>query len=94
VRQDRRDVATENILVEDILTFVVLSPTVPHRLETITNAVADLDRQGLSRVVSATSRPAPVQFFTDINPGDLRVDGVAILLWKASPCRALLPRLY
>jgi hypothetical protein len=82
------DVVTENILVEDILTFVVSQPDgTATDSETITNAVADPLTDKVCRESGICNVKTQLQskFFTDINPGDLRVDGVAILAFgKAS----------
>jgi hypothetical protein len=81
-------VATENILVEDILTFVVSQPdSTTTNSETITNAVADplTDKVCLESGICNVKTQLQSKFFTDINPGNLRVDGVAILAFgKAS----------
>jgi hypothetical protein len=81
-------VGTENILVEDILTFVVSQPDgTATDSETITNAVADPLTDKVCRESGICNVKTQLQskFFTDINPSDLRVDGVAILAFgKAS----------
>jgi hypothetical protein len=81
-------VVTDNILVEDILTFVVSQPdSTATNSETITNAVADplTDKVCLESGICNVKTQLQSKFFADINPGDLRVDGVAILAFgKAS----------
>jgi hypothetical protein len=82
------DIVTENILVEDILTFVISQPDgTATDSETITNAVANPLTDKVCRESGICNVKTQLQskFFTDINPGDLRVDGVAILAFgKAS----------
>jgi hypothetical protein len=82
------DVVTDNILVEDILTFVVSQPdSTATDSETITNAVPDPLTDKVCRETGICNVKTQLlsKFFTDINPGDLRVDGVAILAFgKAS----------
>jgi hypothetical protein len=76
------DVVTDNILVEDILTFVVSQPggTATDSV-TITNAVPDplTDKVCRESGICNIKTQLLSKFFTEINPGDLRVDGVAIL---------------
>jgi hypothetical protein len=56
-----------------------------HRLETITNASPTPDQQGRASGICNVKTQLLSKFFTDTNPGDLRVDGVAILAFgKAS----------
>jgi hypothetical protein len=85
VRQDRQNVVTENIHVEEHSHFRFLSDGTRLRLQTITNAVAPFDRQGLSReVVSATSRQLS-QVLHRHRGRLVQCDGVAITcFWKAS----------
>jgi hypothetical protein len=82
------DVVTDNILVEDILIFVVSQPDgTATDSETITNAIADPLTEKVCRESGICNVKTQLQskFFTDVNPGDLRVDGVAILAFgKAS----------
>jgi hypothetical protein len=82
------DVVTDNILVEDILTFVVSQPDgTATDSETITSAVADPLTDKVCRESGICNVKTQLQskFFTDVNPRDLRVDGVAILAFgKAS----------
>jgi hypothetical protein len=82
------NVVTENILVEDILTFVVAQPDGNATdSETITNAVADplTDKVCRESGICNIKTQLPSKFFADSNPSDLRVDGVAILAFgKAS----------
>jgi hypothetical protein len=82
------DVVTENILVEDILTFVVSQPGgTAADSETITNAVPDplTDKVCRESGVCNIKTWLLSKFFTDTNPDDLRVDCVAILAFgKAS----------
>jgi hypothetical protein len=76
------DVVTENILVEDILTFVVSQPNgTATDSETITNAVPDplTDKVCRESGVCNVKTQLLSKFFTDTNLADLRVDGVAIL---------------
>jgi hypothetical protein len=76
------DVVTDNILVEDILTFVVSQPNgTATDSETITNAVPDplTDKVCRESGVCNVKTQLLSKFFTDTNPADLRVDGVAIL---------------
>jgi hypothetical protein len=82
-------VVTENIIVEDILTFVISQPngtatdSVP-----INNAVTNALTGKVCRESGICNVRTQLQskFFTDPNPGNLRVDGVAILAFgKASP---------
>jgi hypothetical protein len=81
-------VVTENILVEDILTFTVSQPNgTATDSETITNAVPDplTDKVCRESGVCNIKTQLLSKFFTDTNPTDLRVDGVAILAFgKAS----------
>jgi hypothetical protein len=82
------DVVTDNILVEDILTFVVSQPDgTATDSETITNAVADplTDKACRESGICNVKTQLQSKFFTDVNPGPLRVDGIAILAFgKAS----------
>jgi hypothetical protein len=82
------NVVTDNILVEDILTFVVSQPDgTATDSETITNAVADPLTDKVCRESGICNVKTQLQskFFTDTNPGDLRIDGVAVLAFgKAS----------
>jgi hypothetical protein len=82
------DVVTETILVEDILTFVVSQPDgIATDSEIITNAVADSLTNKVCRESGICNVKTQLlsKFFTETNPGDLRVDGVAILAFgKAS----------
>ena len=81
-------VVTENVLVEDILLFVVSQPdgTVTDT-RPIVNAQADPLTEKVCREggICNVKTQLPSKFFTDINPADLRVDGMAILAFgKAS----------
>jgi hypothetical protein len=81
-------VVTENVLVEDILSFVIFQPdgTATYS-ESITNTVSDFLTDKVCRESGICNVKTQLQskFFTDINPGDLRVEGVAILAFgKAS----------
>jgi hypothetical protein len=83
-------VVTENVIVEDILTFVVSQPDgTATDWETITNAVADpltdkvCHESGICNVKSQLL--SKFEFFTNTSPGDLRVDGVAILAIGNAP---------
>jgi hypothetical protein len=82
------DNVTENILVEDILTFVVSQPEgTATDSETITNAVADplTDKVCRESGICNIKTQLSSKFFVDSNPSDLRIDGVAILAFgKAS----------
>jgi hypothetical protein len=82
------NVVTDNILVEDILTFVVSQPEgTATDSETITNAIANPLTDKVCRESGICNVKTQLQskFFTDSNPSDLRVDGVAILAFgKAS----------
>jgi hypothetical protein len=81
-------VSTENILVEDILTFVVSQPDGTATDSTvISSGVPDPLTDKICRESGICNVKTQLlsKFFTDINPGDLRVDGVAILAFgKAS----------
>jgi hypothetical protein len=75
-------VVTDNILVEDILTFVVSQPDgISTDSEIITNAVADPLTNKVCREsgICNVNTQLLSKFFTEAIPGDLRVDGVAIL---------------
>ena len=75
-------IVTDNILVEDILTFVVSQPSGSATdSETITNAISDplTDKVCRESGVCNIKTQLLSKFFTDTNPTDLRVDGVAIL---------------
>jgi hypothetical protein len=91
------NVVIDNILVEDILTFIVTQPDgTATDSDTITNAVTDHLTDKVCRESGVCNVKTQLQskFFTDINPSDLRVDGVAILAFgKAPSCLAPLPRL-
>jgi hypothetical protein len=87
VRMDET-VATENVLVEDILTFVISQPD---GTATDTKSITDTVSDPLTSKVCRESGICNVQtllqskYFTDINTSSLRVDGVAILAFgKAS----------
>jgi hypothetical protein len=81
-------VVTENIIVEDILTFVVSQPAGPGSdSETITDAVADplTDKVCRESGICNVKTQLLSKYFTDTIPNDLRIDGVAILAFgKAS----------
>jgi hypothetical protein len=81
-------VVTEDIFVEDILTFVVSQPdSEAIDSEIITNTVADplsdkvCHESGICNVISQLQS----KFFTDANPSHLSVDGVAILAFGKAP---------
>jgi hypothetical protein len=89
-------VVTNNIRVEDILTFVVSQPnnTLSSDSESITNTVANLSTNKVCREsgICNVKTQLLAQFFTEAIPGDLRVDGVAILAFgQASPIPSLAP---
>jgi hypothetical protein len=78
----------ENIIVEDILTFVISQPDgTAADSEIITNTVADslsdkvCHESGICNVISQLQS----KFFADANPSDLHVDGVAILAFGKAP---------
>jgi hypothetical protein len=81
-------VGSDTILVENILTFVVSQPDgIATDSETITNTVADALTKKVCRESGICNVKTQLlsKFFTETNPGDLRVDGVAILAFgKAS----------
>jgi hypothetical protein len=81
-------VVNENIMVEDILTFVISQPTTETSNSVpINNAVANALTEKLCRESGICNVKTQLQskFFTDTNPPDLRVDGVAVLAFgKAS----------
>ncbi len=82
MRQDRRRCRHRHILVEDILTFTVSQPDgTATDSETITNAISDplTDKVCRESGVCNIKTQLLSKFFTDTNPTDLRVDGVAIL---------------
>jgi hypothetical protein len=76
---------THNIIVEDILTFVISQPngtatdSVPIN-NAVTNPLTDkvCRESGICNVKSQLQS----KFFADANPGNLRVDGVAILAFR------------
>jgi hypothetical protein len=75
-------VETENILVEDILTFVVSQPDgTATPSEVITRGIPDplTDKTCRESGICNIKTQLLSKFFTDTNPGDLRIDGVAIL---------------
>jgi hypothetical protein len=75
-------VVTENILVEDILTFVVSQPDgTATASEVITRGVPDplTDKTCRESGICNVKTQLLSKFFTDPNPGDLNVAGVAIL---------------
>jgi hypothetical protein len=82
------NVTTQNVLVEDIITFVISQPdgTATDTLA-ITNTVPGTLTDKVCRESGICNVKSQLQskFFTDSNPGDLRVDGVAVLAFgKAS----------
>jgi hypothetical protein len=81
-------VMTENVLVEDILTFVISQPDgTATESKSITNTVSDLLTAKVCRESGICNVKTLLQskFFTDTNTSSLRVDGVAILAFgKAS----------
>jgi hypothetical protein len=76
-------VTTDNILVEDILTFVVSQPSnvLSTDSETITNAVPDplTDKVCRESGICNVKTQLLSKFFTEESPGVLQIDGVAIL---------------
>jgi hypothetical protein len=80
-------VVNDNIVVEDILTFVVSQPTTEvSNSVPINNAVPDILTEKLCREsgICNVKTQLLAKFFTETNPPDLRVDGVAILAFGAS----------
>jgi hypothetical protein len=81
-------VVTENVVVEDILTFVVSQPDGPGTdSKTIANGVSDplTDKVCRESGICNVKTQLLSKFFTETIPGDLRVDGMAILAFgKAS----------
>ena len=82
-------VVTENVLVEDILLFVVSQPNGSATTDSppIVNAQADplTDKVCREGGICNVKTQLPSKFFTGINPADLRVDGIALLAFgKAS----------
>ncbi len=75
------DVTTDNILVEDILTFVVSQAGGATPSTVISSSVADplTDKTCREGGICNVKTQLLSKFFTDAAPGDLRVDGVAIL---------------
>ncbi len=76
------DVVTDNILVEDILTFVVSQPDgTATASEVITRGVPDplTDKTCRESGICNVKTQLLSKYFTDPNPGDLNVAGVAIL---------------
>jgi hypothetical protein len=82
------DVATKNVFVEDILTFIVSQPDGEATPSTvISSGIPDplTDKTCREGGICNVKTQLLSKFFTDVNPGDLRVDGVAILAFgKAS----------
>jgi hypothetical protein len=88
-------VETQNVFVEDILTFQVSQPDGTATASTvISSGVPDplTDKTCREGGICNVKTQLLSKFFTDVNPGDLRVDGVAILAEKRRSCRAPLPR--
>jgi hypothetical protein len=87
IKIDDTDV-TDNIIVEDILTFVVSQPdSTATDSDAITNAVADPLTEKVCRESGICNVKTQLlsKFFTETTPTDLRVEGVAILAFgKAS----------
>jgi hypothetical protein len=81
-------VVTENVLVEDILLFVVSQPDgTATDSSPIVNYVADpfTDKVCREGGICNVKTQLTTKFFTEVNPADLRVDGIAILAFgKAS----------
>jgi hypothetical protein len=81
-------IMAENIIiVEDILSVVISQPEgTATDSEIITNAVADTLTYKVCRESGMCNVKSQLQskFFSDSNPGDLRVDGVAILAISSS----------
>jgi hypothetical protein len=82
------DVETQNVFVEDILTFRVSQPDGDASDSTvIASGVPDplTDKTCREGGICNVKTQLLSKFFTDVSPGDLRVDGVAILAFgKAS----------
>jgi hypothetical protein len=82
------EVATQNVFVEDILTFRVSQPDGTASASTvISSGVPDplTDKTCREGGICNVKTQLLSKFFTDVNPGTLRVDGVAILAFgKAS----------
>jgi hypothetical protein len=82
------DVVTENIIVEDILTFVVSQPLGPGTdSETITEGTANplTDKVCRENGICNVKTQLLSKYFFEDSPNDLQVDGVAILAFgKAS----------
>jgi hypothetical protein len=79
----------ENVLVEDILTFVLTQPDSENTEASypVTNTIADPLTDKICREggICNVKTQLLTKFFTDTNQGDLRVDGVAIVAFgKAS----------
>jgi hypothetical protein len=75
-------IVTENIVVEDILTFVVSQPGGSATdSETITNALADplTDKVCRESGICNVKTQLLSKFFTETIPTDLQIDGIAIL---------------
>jgi len=75
-------VVTESVLVEDILLFVVSQPDgTATDSRPIVNAQSDplTDKVCREGGICNVKTQLPSKFFTDVNPADLRVDGIAIL---------------
>jgi hypothetical protein len=80
----RSALIAENILDEDILTFVVSQPTSSSSdSKTITSAVADplTDKVCRESGICNVKTQLLSKFFTETIPSDLQVDGVAILVF-------------
>jgi hypothetical protein len=81
-------VETQNVFVEDILTFIVSQPDGDATPSTvISSGVPDplTDKTCREGGICNVKTQLLSKFFVDMNPGDLRVDGVAILAFgKAS----------
>jgi hypothetical protein len=74
-------VATDNVLAEDILTFVISQPDgTAADSKSITNTVSDPLTDKVCRESGICNVKTQLQskFFTDTSPGDIRIDGVAI----------------
>ena len=82
------EVETQNVFVEDILTFIVSQPDGDATPSTvISSGVPDplTDKTCREGGICNVKTQLLSKFFTDVAPGDLRVDGVAILAFgKAS----------
>jgi hypothetical protein len=88
VRMDGDQVETQNVFVEDILTFIVSQPDGDATPSTVISSGAPdplTDKTCREGGICNVKTQLLSKFFTQTNPNDLRVDGVAILAFgKAS----------